>query len=277
MSTIIVDTWASFNFDLNDNGEGIFGLFECRECPKYASRWSWECFVDYYDNYGWSGMSDMFHRGQEAGRVYFTFEIMSIVFTIMIIERVAFYICQRDYANPFAAYIISLLSFLSHAIAMISWFTLSGANWTHNCNQSEDPKDRDDDTVLCAESGPALAIATFIFSFLQMIAFYIIWCKRDGELDCGKQDIKNTEICKLKYKSWLFLVFLMIIVNIGFIAGAWATESWTKRDADDDFADFKGSLYYYKDNVDKPSPDISEWGYDCKAGLDSCNSKTEGG
>lgn len=63
MSTIIVSTWASFNFDLNDNGEGIFGLFECRECPKYASRWSWYCFRELYGNDDYSGMEDMFHRG----------------------------------------------------------------------------------------------------------------------------------------------------------------------------------------------------------------------
>ena len=84
----------------------------------------------------------------------------------MLIERVVFYICHRDYSNPYWAYIINLLAFISHAIAMISWFMLSGANWTHNCDQSTDPADRDDDTVLCAESGPALAVAAFIFMFL---------------------------------------------------------------------------------------------------------------
>lgn len=116
-------TWAS-------QGESLeFGLSQCTNCPKANDGWSWECYAQYYcelDND--LGSCKLFNDGYKASYSYLFLEVLSIMLTIMLIEKIIIAILGGDYGSQLLIYTISGLMFFSHFLGTVLWLGISEAS-----------------------------------------------------------------------------------------------------------------------------------------------------
>jgi hypothetical protein len=84
--------------------------------------------------------AEVFQKSDLAGKAFIAMELLALLFTIMLEERLLYYICKADYGSPYVIYVLPGLIGLFHFLGMVSWFGETGANWSNDCDElpSED-------------------------------------------------------------------------------------------------------------------------------------------
>jgi hypothetical protein len=170
-------------------------------------------------------------------------ELLALLFTVMLQERLLYYICKRDYGSPYVMYVLALLIAVFHFLGMTAWFGESKANWENDCD--EIPRDEDDEPKFCAGDGPIVIVFNFFFILIFLGLFVWAFCKRDTNFDAGKPGVETGSLCCLSTRTWLIILAFLMLFNLVVIIGAWSTDRWVERTADN--FDFEGGLFHCKD------------------------------
>jgi hypothetical protein len=222
VSSLAVEHWAY-------SGEGqqkiTMSLYKCVNCPEYAGDWSWECFSNWLCDISASlGECKLFDEGYKGSVVYITLEVLAIVSALILSEKILAFQLNRDYGYSASLYALAVLMFLLHLLATALWFGLSEASFTEDCGQTKKITDK---PGLCASTGPKVAIAGVVMTGLAMLAFSIVFYRRDT--DKVKIVSDQGSLCRMGTKSWMKIVLCLLLVNLTLIAVTIANPLWVKR------------------------------------------------
>mmetsp|Transcript_15830 Transcript_15830/g.28971 ORF Transcript_15830/g.28971 Transcript_15830/m.28971 type:complete len:442 (-) Transcript_15830:720-2045(-) len=257
--TLMVTSLAVQNWAYSGEGDQqiMMSLYKCVNCPEYAGDWSWECFSNWLCDISASlGECKLFDEGFKGSVVYITLEVLAIVSALILVEKVLAYILNRDYGYSASLYALAALMFLLHLLATLLWFGLSEATFHAECGR---PNKITEKPVLCATTGPAVAVAGVVVSGLSAVTFVVIFYRR--EIDKVKIVAETSRLCNMGTKLWMKVVLCLLLVNLTMIAVSVASPFWVKRTSNN--SPFTGSLL----KCDGCDHEYQYIGWDCFAGF----------
>ncbi|CAG9314728.1 unnamed protein product [Blepharisma stoltei] len=258
-------TWVSQGSSLE------FSLTKCTNCPSSNDQWSWECYAQYYCELNDDlGDCKLFKDGYKASYAYLFLEVLSLMLTVMLIEKLIIAGTGGDYGSPMLIYIISSFVFICHLLATIIWFGLSKASWSGSCDSTKNPTTDTDRPDFCAEGGPAIAIANIFINAFAVVAVFFFMCKRDRLTDGVRLGVEDGKWLCLPTRYWMFITLSLLFTGIIFLLAAIGEDSWVKRDPRAHH--MHGSLLRCKDCI----ADYDWVGWDCLAG-NECDSDSSSG
>lgn len=223
-ASLAVNNWA---YSGDGDQQIMMSLYKCVNCPVYAGDWSWECFSSWLCDINASlGECRLFDEGFKGSAVYITLEVLAIVSALILIEKVLAYQLNRDYGYAASLYALAILMFLLHLLATTLWFIISEASFTTECSKPDKITEK---PILCASTGPTIAIAAVVLGAVASVTFAIVFYNRS--LDKVKIVADKSKLCKMGTKLWMKLVLCLLLINLTLIAVTVASPFWVKRDS----------------------------------------------
>jgi hypothetical protein len=101
---LVSTNWVAWG-ESNSEQEKLMGLTRCDDCPPGQSYWSWVCIESFYcRKKEASGFCQAATAGTTAGTLYTIFELISLVFGVLLAEKIVIYVTGFDYGNALVAY-----------------------------------------------------------------------------------------------------------------------------------------------------------------------------
>lgn len=123
---------------------------------------------------------------------------------------------------------------------------------------------------MCAEGGPAIAIANIFINLIAVVSIYVLVWKRDKLQDATKIGVEDGRWFCLPTRQWMIITLIWLFVGIVFLLAAIGDNEWVIRDPV--IGNLKGSLLRCE-NCDANY----DWiGWDCLAGT-TCAQNDESG
>ena len=216
--TLLYTDWVSTT-SLN------FGLTSCNSCSQLSENWTWECIARKACELN-DPNCRIYKNGYSAGALYSSFEIFSVLFGIILLEKLFMMLFNKNYGVPITIYFTSFVFFMSHITAVVLWFVYSEASF----NSSS----------ITATNGPKIAILNCVWMGCAVVFLLFNFCR-------SKKDFKNDTneeikpLFGLNPRLWILISFILVVISGGLIIAAISTDDWVKSN------NFHGNLIRCED------------------------------
>ena len=195
--TIFSKDWSKYN-------DRTFGLFSCTTCTNLQANWTWECLARVSCELSDTSCGS-FLNGYQAGVIYTYLELSSIILGLYLLEKLILMVFHRHSVVKPLLYLSTILHFLSHLLALVSWYLLINP-WNSEFSTS---------------SGVAVSIYNcgFISCYGILIIYSISRRSHDPSILQEKYE-NNKRLLELNPRVCVFIGLLMAVTGGGFIVAA---------------------------------------------------------
>ena len=203
--TIFSKDWSKYN-------DRTFGLFSCTTCTNLQANWTWECLARVSCELSDTSCGS-FLNGYQAGVIYTYLELSSIILGLYLLEKLILMVFHRHSVVKPLLYLSTILHFLSHLLALVSWYLLINP-WNSEFSTS---------------SGVAVSIYNcgFISCYGILIIYTLSRRNEDPSMPQEKYE-NNIPLLGLNPRLWVFLGLLTAVIGGGFIMAAISNSSWVE-------------------------------------------------
>jgi hypothetical protein len=198
-----------------------------------------------------------FDEGLKANVTFIVLEIFALVAALLLFEKLLAFLLRRDYGSPTSLYAFAILMAVFHFLATVLWFGITGAHFSTDC--LDDLNIQDGEVLMCASTGPALALGGVGMTVVTVVTFLVTFSQRTH--DCIKIGVETGVVCKVSTQTLMSTVLGLQWLCTGLICYSIYIDTWVRRDTD--HTDIEGGLLECN-NCDALFKDL---GWDCFAGF----------
>ena len=178
--SLVTRDWVNWEVKSNDHFHGsLFTIDKYNSVYDYGYDCVRQPECDKDDD---STLCKTFDRLMDAGSIFIQIEVAVLMFNWFWASSVTYLILfRRDYAWPFATYMLPQIAWIVQLAGLIAWTSISDARYETIEECDNDHVDPDDPYLVCVTYGPFYAIGQLGLQVFTAIYFTLVYYERQIE------------------------------------------------------------------------------------------------